>query len=241
MARGAFAGRAAVALSLALIVAGCKSQAAPGGEAFGGAGAPNGTKKVKVVFVGGEPAVADSRTPPAKPPPAPAPAPALAPEARGTLTWDAPAQWQRTTPSSAMRLAQYSVPRAAGDAQDGELAVFFFGPQGAGSVDETFGRWLAPFDEKAREKASRSSRKVGTFEVATLEAQGSYEASKSAMGAGSPGGDAGALQAAGLLGAVVRAHDGVYYFKLIGPPKTVDGARKAFSKMIESCRAASPG
>src|SRR5580704_13861908 len=52
------------------------------------------------------------------------------------LHWDDPSRWQRRKPSSAMRAAEYVVPRAAGDPEDGECTVFTFGPGQGGSADD---------------------------------------------------------------------------------------------------------
>src|SRR5262245_1757912 len=43
---------------------------------------------------------------------------------RGTL----PEGWEQEPPSSNMRIAQARIPRSAGDGEDGELGVFYFGP-----------------------------------------------------------------------------------------------------------------
>jgi len=56
------------------------------------------------------------------------------------LTFSAPPEWKTVVTSSSMRVAQWTLPRAAGDTQDGELVVYYFGGQG-GSLDANIERW----------------------------------------------------------------------------------------------------
>src|SRR4051812_40603218 len=65
---------------------------------------------------------------------APAPAGSAAQEPLH-ITWVDPPAFKRVPPSNPMRKASFIVPRAPGDAEDGELTVFYFGPGQGGSVD----------------------------------------------------------------------------------------------------------
>jgi len=159
------------------------------------------------------------------------------PEARAGLTCDAPSDWKPTAPSSAMRLAQFIVPRAKGDSEDGELAVFYFGPQGAGDANVTFERWAGAFDEAARSKAKQSTRKAAGMDVRFFEVVGTFDASK-AM-APMMGADAGGpSKEMTLVGAILNAPDGPYYYKLSGPKATIAAARPGFDKMLDACKVA---
>ena len=51
----------------------------------------------------------------------------------GTLTFTKPAAWTERAPASSMRVAEFVVPRAPGDAEDGELIVYYFGGAAAAS------------------------------------------------------------------------------------------------------------
>lgn len=51
----------------------------------------------------------------------------------GTLTFARPTGWTERAPASSMRVAEFVVPRVAGDSEDGELIVYYFGG-GGGSV-----------------------------------------------------------------------------------------------------------
>lgn len=197
---------------------------------------PNGTRKVRVTFDHeGNPMIGGSSgaiAPRAHGHRSGAGAPPL--ESRGTLSCDAPGEWTRTAPASTMRLAQYLVPRAKGDTEDAELAVFYFGERGAGDPDETFGRWAGAFDDAARADAKRSVRKTAGMDAWFMEILGAYDASRAMAPMG--GADAGRPKETLLVGAIVAAADGPYYFKLSGPKATVMAAKPGFDRMLESCK-----
>ena len=65
----------------------------------------------------------------------------LASQAAG-LSYTAPTAWQTRAASSSMRVAEFIVPRAAGDAEDAEVIIYFFGGTG-GSVEANIDRWVA--------------------------------------------------------------------------------------------------
>jgi hypothetical protein len=213
---------------------GCRPKSVDFDAADEAASAPNGSRKVRVVFDNGGPVAVDPRGPTAAAR-MPAAASAHPPSQVGaSLSWDVPTHWKKVAPASPMRLAQYQVPHSAGDDIDAELAVFYFGPSGAGSHDETMMRWVSTFDPESAARAVRSSRTIGAMDVKFVEVSGTYDAAKAMVNA--PASDASARSDSSLLGAIVQAVDGPYYFKLIGPRKTVSGARTDFEKLIASCR-----
>ncbi len=193
---------------------------------------PNGSRKIKVGFQTGTPSTAAAPTDEPAHDPGMMAAQPEPPES--DLTWTAPSSWTSSTPSSQMRLAQYSIPRAKGDTQDAELAVFHLGTAGGG-VDETFKRWEESFDPAAIKTAKRSQRKAGDMDVHVLEIAGSYHADM-AMVAGDAGSPPPAQQGVRFIGAMVMAPSGPYFFKLIGPDKTVAAARDDFLKLLDSCK-----
>ena len=62
----------------------------------------------------------------------------------GTLTFTRPAPWTDRAPASSMRVAEFVVPRATGDTEDGQLIVYYFGGTG-GSVEANLQRWTSQF------------------------------------------------------------------------------------------------
>ena len=140
------------------------------------------------------------------------------------LEWTVPARWtvQGERP---MRLATYSVPRVKGDAEDGECAVFYFGPNQGGGVEDNIDRWIGQFENPST--PLRSTRTVRGLSIARVRMHGAYLA---------PGGPH--MESQGkkpdfmLMGAIVTGPQGAVFFKLIGPAKTVGAAAAEFDRMI---------
>ena len=143
------------------------------------------------------------------------------------LTFDLPAAWQRDTPSSAMRLAQATVPGAAGA---GELAVFYFGPGQGGGVENNFERWLGQVQSDGVAKPERGSFEANGFRISWIDARGTLLPSGMGSGPATP------QPGSRLLGAVVEGDGGPWFFKLTGPDATLAAEREPFLTMLRSVR-----
>jgi len=162
--------------------------------------------------------------------PAQGPAPAVPVTSGGGLTWAVPKTWVSGS-SSAMRLATYFLPAAAGDVERPELAVFWFGPGQGGSVDANVERWFSQFaSSPADPKPTRSLMRVGTLPVTLVKTAGTYS-SGTGMGDASP-----AKRGYALRGAIAEGPDGALFFKLTGPRRSVAAAGKDFDALVASLK-----
>lgn len=148
-----------------------------------------------------------------------------------TLRYTAPPTWQREPTRSPLRSDQFRLPRAAGDAEDAELAVF--GGIG-GSVDDNVNRWRGQFTTSAGdpipdEAFLRDAFEVGPLRVTVVDVAGRYAAD--AMMAGGP---AAPREDYRLLAAVVETSGGPWYFKVVGPAETVTQHRADFLAMLRT-------
>src|SRR3954470_20211811 len=78
-----------------------------------------------------------------------------------------PEGWKEEAPSSNMRLTQFKLPKAEGDAEDAELIIFYF-KGGSGSADDNLKRQLAKFKPaEGKDKVDVKLEKimVGKMEV----------------------------------------------------------------------------
>lgn len=160
--------------------------------------------------------------------------PAQAAPAAGSLAYTAPAGWQTRPSASAMRIAEFIIPRAQGDAEDGELIVYYFGT-GAGTIDANIDRWIGqiqqPDGSTTKDKSKRATQTVNGLRLTLVDAEGTYVAE---MRPGSterynkPG--------FRLRAAVVETPRGPYYLKMTGPAKTVGAADAAFTAFVGSLR-----
>ena len=182
-----------------------------------------------------------SSQPAASPPPAATPVSPVSPEPAVTalppveITWVDPPGLRRVPPKSAMRKASYEVPRAKGDAEDGELAVFYFGPGQGGGIDANVDRWVKQFSGVSPSDVKRADREANGLHQHTVDIQhGTFDAGQMGMS-----GSAGPKKDYALAGAIVEAPSGAYFFKMTGPAATIAAARKSFLQLLDSIRAGS--
>ena len=151
-----------------------------------------------------------------------------------TLKFDVPAGWISKPPASSMRVAEFTLPKAAGDAEDAALAIFFFGGQG-GSIDANLERWMRQMtqpDGRASKAVARTSRVPSRGLAITLvDLTGTYVAEVSP-------GSSERYNKPGfrLRAAVVETPEGPYFVKLTGPEKTVARWDDAFMAFVKSLR-----
>ncbi|MEZ5317983.1 MAG: hypothetical protein R2752_11335 [Vicinamibacterales bacterium] len=161
-----------------------------------------------------------------------APAPAL--------HFDTPDGWTTKTPSSSMRVAEFVLPRAEGDAEDATATVYFFGGTG-GSVQANLDRWVG---QMAQPDGSDSSKVAKTttmtsasgLKITLVDVAGTYVAEVT-PGASEHFNKPGFRQIAG----VVETGDGPYFVKVIGPAATVARWRDALQQFLTSLRVAAAG
>jgi hypothetical protein len=150
------------------------------------------------------------------------------------LTFTAPPGWKSSTPSSSMRVGQFTLPRAAGDPADAELVVYYFGGSG-GSVDANIDRWIGqmqqPDGKASGAVAKRETRTVNGLSAMLVDVSGTYVAEVmpgSTERHNSPN--------YRLRAAVVTTPNGPYFIKLTGPAKTIGAQEKAFEQFLMSLK-----
>lgn len=158
-----------------------------------------------------------------------------APEAK--LGYIVPDVWQRVPTASQMRKDQFRLPASEEGVEDGELAVFYFGPGGAGGLEANVMRWRGQFttaegqpipdDQFGRENLEANGLKV-TF----VEVEGSYNAGSMSMG----GPNAAIKPGYQLLGAIVETPAGPWFFKATGPKATLSAQRAAFMQFLQTMK-----
>ena len=87
------------------------------------------------------------------------------------INWAAPASW-KSLGSRPMRAATYAVPAASGDKEDGECAVYYFGPGQGGSVEANIERWTKQFEQPNGKSAQVKKRTIRGIALTTVEVSG---------------------------------------------------------------------
>jgi hypothetical protein len=149
------------------------------------------------------------------------------------LSFTAPDGWRQSPGNSSMRVAEFALPRAAGDAEDAQLVVYYFGGSG-GSVDANIARWVAQMQQPDGEpvaKSTRTSRTVNGLAVTLVDVSGTYIAEMA------PGATERHHKPHFRLRAgVVQTPNGPYFIKLTGPEKTVTKWDHAYEQFVGSFR-----
>jgi len=153
--------------------------------------------------------------------------------AAGELRYKAPEGWLIEHPASKMRVAQYKLPKAAGDSEDASLVLYYFGPSQGGSVQDNIDRWLGQIEQpdgsSSREKAKTETLTVNGLKVTMIDVAGNYTAEMS-PGSGTHYNKPDYR----LRAAVVETSNGNYFVKLVGPQKTVRRWDQAFIDYVKS-------
>jgi len=150
------------------------------------------------------------------------------------LKFTAPAGWTTLKPSSSMRVAEFALPKVAGDAEDGSLVLYFFGGQG-GSTQANIDRWIGqiqqPDGKSSESVAKRETMNVGGLSISLVDVSGRYVAE---MSPGSS--DHFSKPNFRLKAGVIDTPGGPYFVKLTGPARTVEKWNESFIAFLKSLR-----
>lgn len=149
------------------------------------------------------------------------------------LLWNEPATFIRVTPKNSARAADYVVPHADQDTEDAECVVMTFGRRHGGTVDENVKRWIDQF-HPALTTPRRMNDDINGMHATFIEVAGTFIGNlpPSRQGVSTPAGK----PAWRLIGAILQAPSGLWFFKLTGPDLTVRIASRQFEDMVRSAR-----
>jgi hypothetical protein len=149
------------------------------------------------------------------------------------LTSTAPAGWKEVKTSSNLRVKQFAVPKVEGDAADAELIIFFFGTGSGGGVKANVERWKGMFKppegKSIDDVAKTEEMTVGKVKVTYFDVSGTY------LYRSRPG-DPKVEERPNhrMLAVVFESENGPYFFRLVGPEKTVTHHKKGFDEWLKN-------
>jgi hypothetical protein len=140
-------------------------------------------------------------------------------------TTTVPAGWTPRTPSSNMRLAEYTTPGS-------EVVVYFFGPGQGGNVEANLARWKGQFSTSdgspVPETITHDS--TGAIKLTFAEYRGNY---RRGIGAGSADS---VRTGQTLIAAVVETPRGTMFIQLFGPSAKVSADKDTFVKFVKGLK-----
>lgn len=152
---------------------------------------------------------------------------------QGDLRLKAPEGWVSERPTSPMRVSQYQLPAAEGDAEAASLVVYYFGAGQGGSVDANLERWISQMQSSdgrpSKDNAKTETTTVNGLKVTLLDVTGAYS------GGDMAGSSSGQTKPNFRMRAgVIETPKGAYFIKLVGPEKTVTRWDQAFQEFVKS-------
>lgn len=145
----------------------------------------------------------------------------------GELKLKVPEAWQQKPASSTMRLAQFTIPKVEGDAENGEFVVFFFGGA-AGGAQANVERWIKQFQAKDRKVTLREGKSPqGEYVFVDLRGTWNKPVGPMIQQKTVP------MPHARVLGVILAVKgQGNYFIRLTGPEKTITANADAFRTAI---------
>ena len=149
------------------------------------------------------------------------------------LRFSVPRAWIRVPAPADERAAQWKLRRAAGDAEDGELVLFFPGEGKGGSVEENLDRWRAlfipPEGRPWREAGVVTNLTVHGLRVTVLDIAGIYKPALTSEGLLPP-----TKHGYRMLAAMIEGANGPWFFRATGPQATIAQTKPGFDAMLDS-------
>lgn len=152
---------------------------------------------------------------------------------QSSLKFTVPAGWVEEERTSSMRIAQYRLPKAAGDAEDASLVLYYFGQNQGGSTAANIERWIGQIQQadgtSSKDKSKEENLEAHGLKVTAVDVSGTY-VGETAPGSGTFHNKPGYR----LRAAVVETPKGSYFVKLVGPEKTVAQWNESFLSYLRS-------
>jgi len=149
-----------------------------------------------------------------------------------SLKHGTPDGWLAQKPSSSMRVSEFVLPKAEGDAEDATVTVYYFGGSG-GTVQANLDRWVGqmaqPDGRPSKDAAKTSTLQSRTgLKITLVDVTGTYVAE---VRPGSPE----RFNKPGFrqLAAVVETRTGPHFIKFVGPAATVARWDPSFRRFLQ--------
>jgi hypothetical protein len=148
------------------------------------------------------------------------------------IAFSVPQGWEKETPSSSFRLAQFKMPGSAGA---GDVGVFAFGSGQGGTTDDNVRRWVNQFtpDDKTTTGIPSDVARMEQdgLQLALVKTSGTYQPGMMTPQEPKPG--------YALFGIVIEGGaEGSVFVKATGPKATMDEQNKNLEALAQSIRKA---
>ena len=161
---------------------------------------------------------------------------AAVPLSAATLKFDVPAGWTSKAPASSMRIAEFTLPRVSGDAEDASVTVYFFGASQGGNVQANIDRWIGQMAQPDGQPSSKVAKTTAAtaasgLKLSIVDVSGTYVA-EVAPGSSERFNKPGFRQ----IAVYVATPAGPYFVKCVGPTATVAKWHDSLHAFLRSVR-----
>jgi hypothetical protein len=206
-----------LALTLSLFPA-CNGSELPQGSAVGQERPPAETPPVEAAAESGQPQVPEVESVDAE---------RLV--KAGAVRFTAPKSWVRQQPRSTVISAEFKLPRAEGDEQDGRLTLSLAG----GSVKANVERWRSQFGNAPANETKDEVTMAGAT-VTVVDFSGTYNDQRG------PFAPAQKREGYRMMGAIIPVEGQLHFVKAYGPQKTMEQHAQSFRDFLQTLSIDSP-
>jgi hypothetical protein len=156
------------------------------------------------------------------------------------LSFEVPTTWKQSPIKETNTPVVFTVPRAEGDTSDVQLALIHYGPAQAKFVKENLAGWTKLFADPdggpATDLVKTTNRKIGPLTATVIDLTATYTGGRTDP---TPFPGAGPKRNWRLLGAALEGGPPApWFWRIIGPARTVTAAKPDFDALIDSARPA---
>jgi hypothetical protein len=147
------------------------------------------------------------------------------------MTSTTPAAWVKEAPSNKMRYAQFKLPKAEGDKEDGELIIFKgLGGSATANIDRWKKQFTPPKGKTIDDVSKTTDVKIAGLEGKQLDVEGTYLFNPAPF---NPKSKTEARKGYRMIAIHYEGPKDVYHIKLTGPAKTVEHHKKGFDEWLK--------
>lgn len=147
----------------------------------------------------------------------------------GVIRLTPPETWVRKPASSGFVAAEFTLPRAEGDARDGRLTVSVAG----GSIEANVDRWRGQFGAKPV-RDSEDAQIIAGANVTVVDFSGTFNDSRGPFAPGEQ------REGYRMIGAIIPVGTQLHFVKAYGPEKTIEQHHEAFQEFLQTLQIDGP-
>jgi hypothetical protein len=151
------------------------------------------------------------------------------------LSSRAPGDWKEEEATVQTRYKQFKLPKQGDDKAEAELVISFFGQGSGGGVDANIDRWKKQFEPPAGKSiddvAKKEDLKIGEVKATYFDVSGTYLMKRRPF---DPNEKPTPMPNYRMINIIFESPKGPYFFRLVGPEKTVTHHKKAFDEWLKN-------